>query len=214
MLGRAEIDVSEEDPIKRSLDVLIAVGMIVACLPILLFVAAWIKLDSAGGILYRSMRIGRYGKPFRMLKFRTMVVDAEELGGPSTPDDDPRLTRAGKRLRRFNLDELPQLFNVLKGDMSLVGPRPEVPSEVATYTEEQRLLLSVRPGMTDYASIKFNNEGEIIRGAEDPHKAYKELIQPEKIRLGLEYVQDHSLLTDLRIVLATAASIFRRNRVK
>jgi len=199
---------------KRIFDLALSVFLLLMVSPVLAGISVWIKLDSRGSIFYRSARAGLHGRPFRMLKFRTMVTDAESLGGPSTPDDDPRLTRAGTRLRRFNLDELPQLINVLKGEMSMVGPRPEVLSEVETYTADQRALLSVRPGMTDYASIRFNNEGEIIRGAEDPHQAYKELIQPEKIRLGLEYVQNRSLLTDLRILLATAASIFRRKRLR
>jgi transketolase len=136
-----------------------------------------------------------------------MVVDAEKLGGPSTSDDDPRVTKVGKPLRRYKLDELLQLLNVVKGEMSLVGPRPEVPLEADFYTPQERELLSVRPGITDWASIRFRNEGEILKGSSDPHQAYREKIRPEKIRLGLEYVKRHSLWVDLRIILATLWAI-------
>lgn len=175
--------------------------------------AIWvrIRLDDGGPVLYRGMRAGRGGTPFEMYKFRTMVVNAERLGGSSTADDDPRITRTGRALRRFKLDELPQLFNVLKGDMSLVGPRPQVLHEVAEYTEEERHLLDVRPGVTDWASLRFNNEGEILRGHADADKAYAEIIKPEKVRLGLEYVRQATLSDDLRILWQTATLPFRRN---
>lgn len=199
---------------KRVIDVLVSSAMLLVSVPFFLLVATWIKLDSRGPVLYRSERVGRGGRAFPMLKFRTMVVNADRIGGPSTSDDDPRLTRAGRRIRRFNLDELPQLLNVLKGEMSIVGPRPEVPVEVDTYTPEEKLLLTVRPGMTDYASIRFNNEGQILRGSESPHEMYREVIRPEKIRLGLEYVRTRSLLVDLKIVVLTARSVLRRGRVK
>ncbi len=139
-----------------------------------------------------------------MYKFRTMVVNAERLGGPSTPEDDPRLTRTGRMLRRFKLDELPQLFNVLKGEMSFVGPRPQVVEEVANYSEGERLLLSVRPGITDWSSLRFHNEGEILHGHTDPDRAYAELIRPEKMRLGLEYVRRATLKDDVEILFRTA----------
>ena len=138
-----------------------------------------------------------------MYKFRTMVADADRIGGPSTSEDDPRLTRTGAMLRRYKLDELPQLVNVIKGDMSFVGPRPDVPTEVAKYTSEERLLLTVRPGITDWASLRFHNEGQILRGYEDPHAAYLQLIRPEKVRLGLEYVEHATFKTDLAILLRT-----------
>jgi len=139
-----------------------------------------------------------------MYKFRTMVSNADRVGGPSTSDDDPRLTPIGRKLRRYKLDELPQLVNVLKGEMSFVGPRPEVPKEVARYTDQERLLLSVRPGITDWASLRFHNEGEILRGHRDPHTAYLELIRPEKVRLGLEYVKRATLKDDVQILVKTA----------
>ena len=147
-----------------------------------------------------------------MYKFRTMVADADRIGGPSTSEDDPRLTRTGAMLRRYKLDELPQLVNVIKGDMSFVGPRPDVPTEVAKYTAEERLLLTVRPGITDWASLRFHNEGQILRGYEDPHAAYLQLIRPEKVRLGLEYVEHGTFKTDLAILLRTLALLLPGRR--
>jgi lipopolysaccharide/colanic/teichoic acid biosynthesis glycosyltransferase len=147
-----------------------------------------------------------------MYKFRTMVTDADRLGGPSTSEDDPRLTRTGATLRRYKLDELPQLVNVIKGDMSFVGPRPDVPTEVGKYTDEERLLLAVRPGITDWASLRFHNEGQILRGYDDPHSAYLQLIQPEKVRLGLEYVKHATFKTDLVIILRTLALLLPGRR--
>lgn len=175
--------------------------------PALLVFAVLTKLTSPGPVLYRGIRVGLNGKQFPILKFRTMVVNADKLGGPTTSADDPRVTAIGGFLRRFKLDELPQLLNVLRGDMSLVGPRPEVASEVEQYSAEARQLLSVRPGITDYASIKFRNEGEIVKGYADPHEAYKRLIQPEKIRLGLEYVKTNSFLGDMKILFATLKAV-------
>ncbi|MCA1563426.1 MAG: sugar transferase, partial [Acidobacteria bacterium] len=145
------------------------------------------------------------------LKFRTMVADAEWVGGSSTPEDDPRITRVGALLRRYKLDELPQLVNVLRGEMSLVGPRPQVLEEVARYTPEERRLLEVQPGITDYASIRFRDEGAILKGQGDPHEAYVRLIRPEKMRLGLEYVRTHSFRTDLIIIGRTLAALLGRS---
>jgi lipopolysaccharide/colanic/teichoic acid biosynthesis glycosyltransferase len=142
-----------------------------------------------------------------------MVVNADKIGGPSTSDDDPRVTQIGHFLRRYKLDELPQLFNVLKGEMSLVGPRPEVAAEVALYGPEERKLLNVAPGITDWASIRFHNEGEILKGSADPHRTYQEKIRPEKIRLGLEYVQKHSFRVDVQILLTTFGTLVK-TRVK
>ena len=179
-----------------------------------LFFLAWIRIkrDSDGPVIYRATRIGLRGRPFTMYKFRTMVADADRIGGPSTSEDDPRLTRAGAMLRRYKLDELPQLVNVIKGDMSFVGPRPDVPTEVAKYTAEERLLLTVRPGITDWASLRFHNEGQILRGYEDPHAAYLQLIRPEKVRLGLEYVEHATFKTDLAILLRTLALLLPGRR--
>ena len=177
--------------------------------PVWIGIAVAIKCSDNGPIFYRGVRIGRFGRPFRIFKFRTMVTDAERLGGPSTSDDDPRITPIGRFLRQYKLDEIPQLFNVLTGEMNLVGPRPEVEPEVRTYSDVERRLLRVRPGITDYASIRFHNEGEILKGSANPHEAYRRIIRPEKIRLGLEYVRDPRLTTDLRILLLTAATLLR-----
>ena len=179
-----------------------------------LFLLAFIrfKRDSDGPVIYQATRIGLRGRPFTMYKFRTMVADADRIGGPSTSEDDPRLTRTGAMLRRYKLDELPQLVNVIKGDMSFVGPRPDVPTEVAKYTAEERLLLTVRPGITDWASLRFHNEGQILRGYEDPHAAYLQLIRPEKVRLGLKYVEHATFKTDLAILLRTLALLLPGRR--
>jgi lipopolysaccharide/colanic/teichoic acid biosynthesis glycosyltransferase len=163
-----------------------------------------IKLDSDGPVFYRGLRMGRYGKPFRIYKFRSMVPDAEKLGGPSTSSDDPRLTHFGAFLKKHNLDEAPQVINILKGEMSFVGPRPEVPQEIETYKEEEkRIILSVRPGMTDLASLANPHEGEVLKGSLDSHQLYREKIKPEKIRLGIEYVKSWSLLLDIKIIIKT-----------
>jgi lipopolysaccharide/colanic/teichoic acid biosynthesis glycosyltransferase len=192
---------------KRAFDFVLSLVGLVILSPAILLVALWIKRDSPGPVFYRGVRAGQGGRPFSMLKFRTMVVNADKIGGPSTSDDDPRVTRLGRRLRRYKLDEIPQLFNVLVGQMSLVGPRPEVLSEVAKYTPQERALVSVPPGITDWASVRFNNEGEILKGAADPHQAYLRLIRPEKVRLGLEYVRKRSMLVDLSILWETFAAI-------
>jgi lipopolysaccharide/colanic/teichoic acid biosynthesis glycosyltransferase len=194
---------------KRAFDVLVSFCGTVVFLPVMLAVAGLIKASSPGPVIYAGTRIGKRGKPFRLLKLRTMVVNADKIGGPSTSGDDPRVTRIGHILRRYKLDEVPQLINVLRGEMSLVGPRPEVPSEVAQYTPEQRELLMVAPGITDWASMRFHNEGEILKGSADPHLAYEEKIKPEKIRLGLEYVRRHSFLVDMQILAGTVAILIR-----
>jgi lipopolysaccharide/colanic/teichoic acid biosynthesis glycosyltransferase len=178
--------------------------------PVLAAIAIRIKLDNDGPVVYGGRRVGLGGREFRMYKFRSMVPNAERVGGPNTPDDDPRLTRTGRFLRRYKLDELPQLFNVLKGDMSFVGPRPQVPDEVAGYTNEERDLLLVRPGITDWASLRFSNEGEILKGHDDPDRAYAELIRPEKMRLGLDYVHKGTFRDDLDILVKTALVPFQK----
>lgn len=194
---------------KRLFDILVSLLALLLLWPLMLILALLIKRDSSGPVFYKGIRASRGGGTFKMLKFRTMVVNADKIGGPSSSADDPRITRMGAWLRKYKLDELPQLINVLKGDMSFVGPRPEVLSEVEKYTTEERLLLSVRPGITDWASIKFNDEGEILKGCADPHQAYLEKIRPEKVRLGLEYVRQHSFLVDMKILTETFLTIFK-----
>jgi lipopolysaccharide/colanic/teichoic acid biosynthesis glycosyltransferase len=195
---------------KRVLDLFVALLGLLLVSPLFVLVAASIKLDSRGPVFYGGLRVGQGGRPFRMLKFRTMVVNAERLGASSTADDDPRVTRVGRLLRRFKLDELPQLLNVLKGDMSLVGPRPQVQWAVDLYSEEERFVLSVPPGITDYASVRFPNEGEILKGSTDPDRDYMTKIHPEKMRLSLEYVRNRSFRADLMILWQTAMAVVGR----
>jgi lipopolysaccharide/colanic/teichoic acid biosynthesis glycosyltransferase len=198
------------DLVKRAFDLGSALGGLALLSPVLALVALWIRSDSPGPVLYRAPRVGRDGVPFRMLKFRTMRVDADQQGGSSTPDDDPRVTRAGRTLRRLKLDELPQLLNVVRGEMSLVGPRPQVRWAVDLYTAEEREVLSVRPGITDYASLHFPGEGEILRGSTDPDRDYMEKIHPEKMRLSLEYVRDRSFGLDLKLIFQTLAAVLKQ----
>jgi lipopolysaccharide/colanic/teichoic acid biosynthesis glycosyltransferase len=189
---------------KRSADILMGLAGLAILSPVFLFIALWIKTSSRGPVLYTGSRVGRDGRKFGMLKFRSMVVDADQMGASSTATDDPRVTSVGRVMRRFKLDELPQLINVVRGEMSFVGPRPQVQWAVELYSPAERQLLSVRPGITDYASLRFRNEGELLRGSNDPDKAYLELIAPGKISLGLYYVRHCSPATDARIIVATA----------
>lgn len=195
---------------KRLFDIIFSTIGIIAFSPLLITIATLIKLTDKGPVFYKGTRAGLSGKPFKMLKFRTMVVNADKIGGPTTSDDDPRLTRIGLFLRKYKLDELPQLINVLKGEMSIVGPRPEVLQEVNEFKNEYEQILHVRPGITDYASLKFPNEGEIVKGTTDPHQAYKKLIQPEKIRLQLYYAQNYSFWKDLKIIVQTIRTILKK----
>ncbi len=167
-------------------------------------VALAITIRMPGPVFYVGVRIGRYGRPFRMFKFRSMVVDADQRGGTSTAGDDPRLTPVGQFIRRFKLDELPQLFNVLKGEMSFVGPRPQVEWAVRLYSDAEQEVLTVRPGITDPASLRFANEAEILKGASDPDQTYLELIHPRKMQLSLDYVRHRTFWEDLKIVGRTA----------
>jgi len=192
---------------KRLFDIVFSFLGLVIVLPLLGGIAFLIKLDSGGPVFYRGMRVGKGGREFRIFKFRTMVKDAEKMGGPSSSADDPRLTKFGKFLRKHNLDELPQLIDVLRGKMSFVGPRPEVPQEVETYDPEvKKIILSVRPGMTDLATLENIHEGEILRGSQDPHQAYREIIKPKKLKLATEYVKKRSFWLDIKIILKTLKS--------
>jgi lipopolysaccharide/colanic/teichoic acid biosynthesis glycosyltransferase len=197
--------------VKRVFDLVMAGTALLLLSLFLLILAVAIKLTSRGPVFYRGERVGRNGRPFRIYKFRTMVVDAERQGGPSTSDADARVTPVGRFIRGLKLDEAPQLLNVLLGEMSLVGPRPEVRHYVDLYTEEEKAILTVRPGITDWASIRFHNEGEILAasGLADPEEAYIRLIRPEKLRLQLKYVRERSFWADLRILFATASTLVR-----
>lgn len=195
--------------IKRIFDLFFSFLGLILILPLLLLIAILIKIDSVGSIFYRGARVGRYGKTFRIFKFRTMVPDAEKIGGPSTSADDTRLTNFGKFLRKRKLDELPQLINVFLGQMSVVGPRPEVPSEVKTYDPKTKeIILSVKPGMTDLASLANIHEEEILRGSPNPHQTYREIIKPQKLKLAVEYVENRSFRLDIKIILKTLKLAF------
>ena len=195
--------------IKRLFDIACAgLGLLVLS-PLLLALALWIKLDSQGPVMFRQERVGRFGNLFFIHKFRTMRVD--NAGPQITVGADPRITAAGALLRKTKLDELPQLWDVLRGAMSLVGPRPEVPRYVALYSPAQReLVLSVRPGITDLASLQYRDEGEQLARAADPERAYVEQVMPAKLALSTRYVQEASFVGDLRLILATVAALFHR----
>ncbi len=194
---------------KRLFDIIFSFFGLIITLPLMGLIAILIKLNSPGPVFFRGVRIGRFGKPFRIFKFRSMIVNAEKIGGPSTAADDPRLTKIGKFLKKYQLDELPQLINVLKGEMSFVGPRPEVKLYVDLMTKEEKdIILSVRPGMTDTASLWNFHESEILKGSPDPEKTYMEKIRPEKLRLQIEYVKNCSFLMDIKIILKTILKIF------
>jgi lipopolysaccharide/colanic/teichoic acid biosynthesis glycosyltransferase len=195
--------------LKRAFDFSSSLIGLILVSPVLLAIAILIKKEDGGPVFYRGIRVGRFGKPFRIFKFRTMVVNAEKLGGPSTADDDSRITRVGKFTRKLKLDELPQLINVLKGEMSIVGPRPEVQMYVDMFTEEEKAILTARPGITDWASIWNPDEGAILAGNPDPEKAYMEKIRPEKVRLQLKYIRERSFLNDLKIIAQTIITIIK-----
>lgn len=196
---------------KRAFDLLISGLALLLLSPSLLLLALWIKLDSPGPVLYRGQRVGQDGRPFFMFKFRTMVEGAEGRGPAVTYRDDPRITRAGMFLRRTKLDELPQLLNVLKGEMSLVGPRPEDPSYVALYTPEQRQVLGVKPGITGPTQLEYRDEASMLDG-ESVDEEYVSRIMPEKLKLDLEYVRNRSLTLDLKILWRTATTLLLKGR--
>jgi lipopolysaccharide/colanic/teichoic acid biosynthesis glycosyltransferase len=192
---------------KRLFDCCASLFGIVILLPAFLLIAVWIKLDSPGYVFFRQTRVGQFGKEFQIYKFRTMVTAAEDFGDQLTVAQDQRITRCGKFLRHFKLDELPQLFNVVKGDMSLVGPRPEVPKYVELYSLEQFRVLVVRPGITDLASIEFRNESELLAQFVDPEQAYIHEIMPKKLALSMQYIDHASFVEDLKIILQTLRAI-------
>lgn len=196
---------------KRVIDIIGSLIGLIITAPLLVAVAIWVKWDSPGPVFYRGVRAGRGNKPFRIYKFRSMVVNAEQLGGSSTSGEDARVTSSGRFIRRFKLDELSQLFNVFLGDMSLVGPRPEVLSYTSKYEDEFLEILSVRPGITDWASIWNAEEGSVLAGAPNPDWAYEVIIQPTKLRLQLKYVRERTLWMDVKVILYTIRRIFDRD---
>ena len=198
--------------LKRLFDLACSGVGLVFLSPFFLVISAWIKLDSSGSIFYRGVRVGLNGKPFRIFKFRSMIINAEKVGASSTSTNDARVTRVGEYIRKFKLDEFSQLINVFLGDMSLVGPRPEVQKFVDQYTKTEKIILTVRPGITDFASIKFHNEGEIIEasGITDADDAYAKLIRPEKMKLQMKYVREQNIFLDISLIFKTLKRIIVR----
>ena len=196
--------------LKRAMDVLIAGAALLVLWPVLLAIAAAVVIDDPGPVFYRQVRVGRGGRPFRIFKFRTMVVDADKKGLQITVGRDSRITRVGAFLRKTKLDELAQLLNVLAGQMSFVGPRPEVQKYVDLYTPYQRQVLLVRPGITDYASIAYRNESDLLAGADDPERMYIDTIMPAKIELNMKYLREISPTADIRLIIGTIWAIIKR----
>lgn len=188
--------------------VLSLVGLVILA-PVFIVLAVWIKIDSVGPVFYKQIRVGQNGKDFGLFKFRSMVVDADKKGLITVGGRDPRITRSGYFIRKYKLDELPQLINVLVGDMSLVGPRPEVRKYVELYDDEQNKVLSVKPGITDYASIEYMDENEILGKSKDPEKTYIEEIMPEKIKYNMKYIKNRSLIEYFKIIFLTVLKIIR-----
>ena len=194
--------------VKRALDLLLALILLVPGLILMIPLAVWVRIDSAGPVFYRAVRGGYHNQPFRIFKFRSMVVDADQAGG-CTAKNDSRVTRAGRIMRRLKLDELPQLFNILAGDMSFVGPRPELLLYTERYTEEQQCILWVRPGITDRSSIVYIAQDEIV-GEEDPVENFERLILPEKNRLRVEYARAQCFKLDTELFFETIAGVFKK----
>ena len=193
--------------IKRIFDIVASIGGLIVLSPMLIIVAICIKLDSKGPVFFKQKRVGKNKEIFEIYKFRTMVTDAEKLGKQITVGNDSRITGVGKFIRKCKLDEFPQLINVLKGEMSLVGPRPEVPKYVELYDEYQEQILLVQPGITDYASIEFRNENEILGESDNPEKTYIEDIMPIKIDLNMKYIKNISLIEDIKLIFFTIVAI-------
>ena len=194
---------------KRLFDIIFSITGIIILSPFLLLISIVIILTSAGGAFYRQVRVGKNSKEFKLIKFRTMRAGADKSGQLTVGMRDSRITVIGYYLRKYKLDELPQLFNVFIGDMSFVGPRPEVPRYVALYDAEQKTVLIVKPGITDYASIVYSEENELLAKAENPEELYITKVMPAKLKLNLRYINEMSLATDLKIILKTIGKIFK-----
>ena len=195
--------------VKRAVDIIFSLLLIAIFLPLIFIIFVLIITTSKGNGFYLQERVGRGNKEFRIIKVRTMTVDAEKEGLLTIGFNDPRITKTGSIIRKFKLDELPQIFNVLVGKMSMVGPRPEVRKYVDQYSDIQMKVLDIRPGITDYASIEFANESEILKKYDDPEKGYLEEIMPQKLALNLQYIENQSLLKDLGIIFLTLWRIIR-----
>ena len=194
---------------KRLFDILFSLLVLTIGLPFALIIALLIVLDSKGSVLYRQNRVGRNNVDFQLYKFRTMCTGADKGSLITVGGDDARITKVGRFLRKYKIDEFPQFLNILKGEMSIVGPRPEVRKYVDMYTPEQMRVLSVRPGLTDYASIRYVNENELLATSLDPEKTYIEEIMPDKLKLNLKYIDEQSVGTDLKIMMQTIVAIFK-----
>lgn len=194
--------------LKRIFDIVSSLFGLIVLSPFMLIIAILIKLDSKGPVFFKQVRVTKNGREFKIFKYRTMKIGSDKYS-QITVGKDSRITKVGDFLRKYKLDEIPQLINVLIGDMSLVGPRPEVPKYVALYTEEQREILKVRAGITDYASIEFSNENDILANETDPEKAYIEKIMPRKIELNKKYLSEISVMTDIKIILLTIKKILK-----
>ena len=192
---------------KRLFDIVASGLGLVVLSPLFAILAVWIKADSKGPVFYRQTRVGRDNRNFRLFKFRSMRPDSDKLGLITVGGHDPRVTRSGYYIRKYKLDEFPQLINVFKGDMSLVGPRPEVRKYVDLYTPDQMRVLSVRPGITSLASIRYRNENEILAQADDPDRCYVEQVMPDKLAIDLEYVENANLWNDIRLIFSTFREI-------
>ncbi|HOX83593.1 MAG TPA: sugar transferase [Chryseolinea sp.] len=198
--------------LKRFFDFVFSVLGLCILLPFLLVIAWIVKIDSKGPAFYLQQRVGRGAKLFNLFKFRTMHVEADKLTAITVGKRDPRITTIGYYLRKYKMDELPQLINVVRGDMSLVGPRPELKKFVDLYSDQQREVISVRPGITDLASIEFRNENEMLEGKADPIEFYIREIMPVKLELNRQYIQNQSLFLDMKIIFTTLFSIFKKNK--
>ena len=194
--------------LKRIFDITLSLFGLIILLPFMLIIAILIKFDSKGSIFFKQIRVTKGGREFKILKYRTMRAGSDKYS-QITVGKDERITKIGSFLRKYKLDEIPQLINVLIGDMSLVGPRPEVPKYVALYTDEQKEILKVKAGITDYASIEFSDENDLLASEEDPEKAYIEKIMPKKIELNKKYILEISILTDIKIILLTIKKILK-----
>ena len=194
--------------LKRIFDIVSSLFGLIVLSPFMLIIAILIKIDSKGPIFFKQVRVTKNGREFKIFKYRTMKIGSDKYS-QITVGKDSRITKVGDFLRKYKLDEIPQLINVLIGDMSLVGPRPEVPKYVALYTKEQREILKVRAGITDYASIEFSNENDILANETDPEKAYIEKIMPRKIELNKKYLSEISVMTDIKIILLTIKKILK-----
>ena len=193
---------------KRIFDIIFSLGGIIILSPFFILFWVLIKLETKGNPVFKQLRVGENNIDFTLYKFRTMFPDSEKKGSITIGGRDPRITKVGYYLRKFKIDELPQLFNVLLGDMSFVGPRPEVRKYVNLYSEQQLDVLNVKPGITDYASLKYFNENEILGNSSNPDEDYVNIIMPEKLKLNLEYVHGNNLLKDINIILKTLLRIF------